>query len=107
MKLLREMKKPTMEVGDGEQLKGKKRKVPFEKVKKETTLKKWVLEKGELPNLDDEGLVKKTKNNVEDGHVLLAKCDDDGDWVFDSVHPYHICRDKKLFTRVMTCEHEW
>ena len=82
-----------MKVADGEKLKGKKRKVSFEKVSTETTLKKGVVEKGELPNID-EGLVKKTKSDVEDGHVLLAKCDDDGDWVFDPVHPYHICRDK-------------
>ena len=71
--LLREMKKPTMEVGDGGKLKGKKRDVPLEKVRKETTFKKGVLEKGEHPNLDDESFVKKTKSDVEDGHVLLAK----------------------------------
>ena len=106
LKLLREMKKPTMEVGDGEKRKGKKREVLFEKVRKAITLKKGVVVKGELPNLDEEGLVKKTKSNIEDGQVLLAKCDDDGDWVFDSVRPYRICRDKSLFTRVMACEHE-
>ena len=26
--------------------------------------------------------------------------------MFNSIHLYHICRDKSLFTRVMTCEHE-
>ena len=26
--------------------------------------------------------------------------------MFDSVHSYHICRDKSLFTRVIACEHE-
>ena len=26
--------------------------------------------------------------------------------MFDFVHPCYICRDKSLFTRVMTCEHE-
>lgn len=36
----------------------------------------------------------------------MAKSDDDGDWVLDSVHSYHICRVKSLFTRVMACEHE-
>ena len=66
---------------------------------------KGVAKKKVLPNLD-EGLVKKTKSDDEVGHVLLANCDDDGDWVFDSVHPYHICRDESLFTRVMACEHE-
>ena len=50
--------------------------------------------------------MKKTKGDVEDDHVLLAKCDDDGDWVFDSVHLYHIYRDKNLFARVMACEHK-
>ena len=105
LKLLREMKKPTMEVGDGEKLKWKKREVLLEKLREATTLVKGVAKKKELPNIN-EGLVKKTKSNVEDGHVLLAKSDDNGDWVFDSVHPYHICRDKKLFTRVMACEHE-
>ena len=44
--------------------------------------------------------------DVDDGHVQIAKCDDDGDRVFDSIHPYHICREKNLFTRVMACEHE-
>ena len=38
--------------------------------------------------------------------MLLAKCDN-GDWVFNFTHSYHICRDKRLFTRVMACEHEW
>ena len=94
-----------MKVGDGEKLKGKKREVPFEKLREATTLMKGVAKKKELPNID-EGLVKKAKSDVEDGHVLLAKCDDDGDWMFDSVHPYHICKDKRLFTRVMACEHK-
>ena len=40
LKLLRQMKKPTMNVGDGEKLKGMKREAPFEKVRKVTTLKK-------------------------------------------------------------------
>src|SRR5688572_5828803 len=71
LKLLREMKKPTMEVGDGEKLKGKKRVLPLEKMKKATTLKKGVAKKKELPNLDV-GLVKKTKSDDENGHVLLA-----------------------------------
>ena len=86
MKLLREMKKPTMEVGNGEKLKGKKRKVPFEKLREATTLVKGVAKKKKLLNID-KGLVKKTKSDVDDSHVLLAKCDDDGDWVFASVHP--------------------
>ena len=94
-----------MKVSDGEKLKGKKREVPFEKLREATTLMKGVAKKKELPNID-EGLVKKAKSDVEDGHVLLAKCDDDGDWMFDSVHPYHICKDKRLFTRVMACEHK-
>ena len=40
LKLLKEMKKPTIEVGDGKKLKGKKREAPFEKVRKTTTFKK-------------------------------------------------------------------
>ena len=40
LKLLREMKKPTMEVGDGEILKGKKWEVPFEKLRQATTMVK-------------------------------------------------------------------
>lgn len=80
-----------MEVGDGDKLKEKKGESSLEKVRKETTLKKGVAKKKELSNID-EGLVKKTKGDVDDGQVLLAKSDDDGDWVFDSVHPYHICR---------------
>ena len=105
LKLLREMKKPTMKVGDGKKLKRKKMEVSFEKLREATTLVKGVAKKKELPNIN-EGLVKKAKSDVDDGHVLLAKCDDDGDWVLDSVHPYHIFRDKILFTRMMACEHE-
>ena len=78
LKLLKEMKKATMEVSNRENLKGKKTEVPIEKVRKATTLKKGVVEKSELPNID-EGLVKKAKSDVEDGHVLLAKCDDNAD----------------------------
>ena len=40
LKLLREMKKPTMEVGDQEKHKGNKREVPFEKLREATTLVK-------------------------------------------------------------------
>ena len=101
LKLLKEMKKATMEVIDGEKLKGKKTEVPIEKVRKARILKKGVVKKSELPNL-----AMKAYCYVDDGHVLLAKCDDDGDWVLDSVHPYHIFRDKILFTRMMACEHE-
>ena len=41
-------------------------------MRKATTLKKGVVEKGELPNID-ESLVKKTMGDVNDGQVLLAK----------------------------------
>ena len=99
LKLLWEMKKPAMI------LKGKKREVPFKKLREATTLVKGDAKKKELSNTD-EGLVKKTKGDIEENHVLLAKCDDVGDWVFDSIHPYHICRDNNLFTRVMAYEHE-
>ena len=73
------MKNPTIEVGDGENLKGKNRKVSFDKVRKATTLKKGVVKKSELPNFRDESLVMKANREVDNGHVLLAKCDDDGD----------------------------
>ena len=101
LKLLKEMKKATMEVIDGEKLKGKKTEVPIEKVRKARILKKGVVKKSELPNL-----AMKAYCYVDDGHVLLARCDDDGDWVLDSVHTYHNCRNKSLFTRMMACEHE-
>ena len=90
MKLLKEMKKSTIEFGDDEKPKGKKREIPFEK-------------DDVLPNIGDKGLMIKANCYVDKGHVLLAKYDDDGDWVFDSVHSYHIYRDKSLFTRVMAC----
>ena len=53
------MKNPTIEAGDGENLKGKNRKVSFDKVRKATTLKKGVVKKSELPNFRDESLVMK------------------------------------------------
>ena len=81
MKLLKEMKKSTIEFGDDEKLKGKKREIPFEK-------------DDVLPNIVDKGL------------VMKANCDINDDWVFDFVHSYHICRDKSLFSRVMACEDE-
>ena len=77
-----------MEVGDDEKLKGKKREIPFEI-------------DDVLPNIFDKDLVIKANCDVDDGHVVLVKCDDDGDWVFNSIHSYHICREKSLFTRVM------
>ena len=58
-------------------------------MRKTITLKKGVVEKSELPNID-EGLVKTTKGDVDNGHMLLAKCDNCSDWVFDSVRLYHI-----------------
>ena len=93
LKILKEIRKPTTEVGYDEKLKGKKRESPFEK-------------DDVLRNIIDKALVINTSCDVDDGHVLLTKCDDDGDWLFDSVHSCHICRDKNLFTRVMACEHE-
>ena len=48
----------------------------------------------------------KAKYDVDDGHVPLDKCDDDGDWVYYFVYSYHICRDNNLFMRVMGYEHE-
>ena len=45
LKLLKEIKKPTMEIGDGEKLKGKKSEAPFEKLRKATTLVKGVTKK--------------------------------------------------------------
>ena len=66
--LLKEMKKPTMEVTYDDELKGKKIEIPFEK--------DYV-----LPHIGDKSF------------MLKEKCDvDNGDWVFDSVHTYHICR---------------
>ena len=41
----------------------------------------------------------------DDIYVLMAICDVDGDWVFDFVHSCYICRDKKLFTRLITCDY--
>ena len=73
------MKKPTIEVGDREKLKGKKCEAPFGKVKKASTFKKGAVEKSELPNLGDESLSMKANCDVDYCHVLLAKCDDDGD----------------------------
>lgn len=70
-------------------LTGKMRRVSFEKLKKATTLKKWVAKKGE------KGLVMKIKCDVDDNHVLLAKCGDDGDSVFNSVLSYHIVEIRK------------
>ena len=85
LKLLKEMKKTTMEVGDADNLKGKKIEIPFEK-------------DDVLPSIGNMGL------------VLNAKCDvvngDSCDWVFDSIKSYYICRNKRLFTRVMACEYE-
>lgn len=43
-------------------------------------------------------------NIVDKGFVMKANCDINGDWVFDFVYSYHVCRDKSLFIRVMTCE---
>lgn len=48
----------------------------------------------------------KIKCNVYDGHVLLAKHNDDGDWVFDLVYSFYNYRDESLFTRLMACKHE-
>ena len=63
-------------------------------------MEKWVAKNDEHPYFGDEGfMILNAIYDVDDGHVLLAKCDDDGDCVFD-------CRDKSLFTRVMACEHE-
>ena len=70
--------KPTMEVGDDDEIKWKKREIPFDK-------------DNVLPNICDKGFVMKANCDVDNG--------DNGDWVFDSVHSYHICRDKSLFTR--------
>ena len=36
----------------------------------------------------------KAKCDIDDGHVLLAKSDNDGVWMFDSIHSYHICNIK-------------
>ena len=58
MKLLKEMKKSTMEVGEDEKLKGK-REVPFEK-------------NDELLNIVDKGRVMKDNCEVDDGYVQLA-----------------------------------
>ena len=58
LKLLKEMKKSTMEVGEDEKLKGK-REVPFEK-------------NDELLNIVDKGRVMKDNCEVDDGYVQLA-----------------------------------
>ena len=60
------------------------------------TLEEEVVKNDKIPNLGDEGVVIKANCDVDESHVILAKCDDDGDWVFDYVHSYHICKDKKL-----------
>ena len=51
-----------------------------------------------LPSIIDKDLMLKANCIVDNG--------DNIDWVFDSVHSYHIYRDKSYFTRVMACEHE-
>ena len=66
LKLLKEMKRPTTEVGDDEKLKRNRREIPFEN-------------DDVLSNIVDKGLVMKANCDVDNGHVLLAKCDDDGD----------------------------
>lgn len=97
----------TMKVGDREKLKEKKREFLSEKMRKSKTLKKRVVKKGELPNLGDKGQGLKAKcDDVHDGNVLIAKSDDDDDWVINFVRLYHICIDKSIFARVMAYEHE-
>ena len=50
-------------------------------------MKKGIANKSDPPNLGDEGQWLNAEcDYFNDGHALMAKCEDEVDWVFDFVH---------------------